>query len=190
MGIFLYGGKLYVSVYWDLLIVGLLSVLPQLVMYIGLLALLQGYFQRSFTGRYGAAEGLLGVTLLYLLLTIFPSNIDALAVPEISAQYVLPGIIIGYLYLVSRSPYLSIGFMVALYSFWDMYYSVFQVIPWKDSFMGVPHVYGVAYMMIAAKVLTLVLIWFLYRSHWKITDDRLKGLGNTLQQFFSRLIGS
>jgi hypothetical protein len=138
MGIFLYGGKLYVSVYWDLLIVGLLSVLPQLVMYIGLLALLQGYFQRSFTGRYGAAEGLLGVTLLYLLLTIFPSNIDALAVPEISAQYVLPGIIIGYLYLVSRSPYLSIGFMVALYSFWDVYYSVFQVIPWKDSFMGGP----------------------------------------------------
>ncbi len=190
MDIFLYGGKLYVSMYWDMLIVGLLSVLPQLVMYIGLLALLQGYFQRSLTGRYGAAGGLLGVTLLYLLLTIFPSNIGSLRIPEISGQYVLTGIIIGYLYLVSRSPYLSIGFMIALNSFWDMYYSVFHVIPWKDGFMGISHVYGDAYMMIAAKVLTLVLIWFLYRSPWNMTGDRLKGLGNALQQFFSRLIGS
>ncbi len=170
MDMFLYGGKFYTWLYWDPLIVGLLSVLPRLVMYIGLLALLQGYFQRSLTDRYGAAEGLLGVTLLYLLFMIFPSNIGALAVPEILVQYVLTGIIIGYLYLVSRSPYLSIGFIVALNSFWYMYYSVFQVIPWKDGFMGVSHVYGSAYMMIAAKVLTLVLIWFVYRS--PLEDNR------------------
>jgi hypothetical protein len=192
MDLFLYGGHFYVQLYEDMLATGLVSMLPRLVMYVGLMALLLGYFQRRLTDRYGTAAGLLGVTLLYLQFTIFPSNMGMLAVPEISARYVLTGVVIGYLYLVTKSPYPSIGLMVAWNSFWDIYNSVFHTIP---SFGGqiVPgdsRIYVVAYTLIIAQVFTLVLIWYLYSSPWKMTGDRLKGLGNALYQFFSRLTGS
>lgn len=190
MGITMYGGKLFVGVDWDLLVRGLQPVLPRLVMYVGLMALLQGYFQRSITGRYGAAAGLLGATSLYLLFTIFPSNIGVLALPLISVQYVLRGAVIAYLYMASRSPYLSIGFMVALELFWDMYNTIFHVYPMlpEQTFLGIAHVYSVALTMIAADVLTLALIWFLYRGLKKTNGDWLKGPGHALKEFLYRLI--
>jgi hypothetical protein len=49
--------------------------------------------------------------------------------PELSIRYLLTGIAIAYLYLVSRSPYLPIGFIVALISAGDISNSVVHTMP-------------------------------------------------------------
>jgi hypothetical protein len=182
-----YGGESSFRLEPYLLLTSFLYLLPQLVMYFGWIVLVQGYFQRETQKCYGALEGLIVAVLAYLLLMIFPSRLSEMGFPLFNAQYLLMGTALGYLYIVSKSLYLPISFIVAYNFFGTAYYSVLGIYPGPDtSFMGVSFFDAYSIVNIVAGILILFVIWLIFRSRYIRQLDR-QGLKVMLENVLSRL---
>jgi hypothetical protein len=185
--VFLYGGKFFLELHPDVLVVAALYILPGLAMYAGMVALVQGYFQRKTTERYGVLEGLIVAAMAYLVIIIVPDKWDQLAYPHISAQTLLMGATIAYLYLISKSPWLPVSFIVAYNFAYQAYYSVAMTFTYDPAlFMGISEANAFFAARLAGTAIALALIWFLSRNRHLLHPD---GLKIAVEKVLSRLTG-
>lgn len=182
-----YGGESSFRLEPYQLLTSFLYLLPQLVMYFGWIVLVQGYFQRETQKYYGALEGLIVAVLAYLLLMIFPLRLSELGFLLFNTHYLLMGAALGYLYIVSKSQYLPISFMVAYNFFFTAYYGVIGIYPGPDtSFMGVSFFDAYSIVNIVAGIVILFVIWCIFRSRFIRQLDR-QGLKAIMENVLSRL---
>lgn len=186
--VYLYGDNLFLWLDTYYLLKQVLYLLPRLVLFTGMIALMQCYFQRETTKHYGALEGLMVAVLVYMLLKLFPYDLATLAFPLFSFRYLLMGATLGYLYLVTRSPYVPISFMVANYFIGQAYYCVIGISPLASgSYMGISAADALCIDYLLAGVLILAMIWCLSRRRFVLWPGGWQGLKASIDNVLTRL---
>lgn len=183
--IYLFKGQLYTGLDPEKLAFAILLIVPQLVLSIGLAALIQGYFQRTISKNYGWMAGIMVAAFVFTLLSIFPSLARLLA-PQYLANYFITGVIIAYLFHLSKSIYMPIGFSFAWYLFPHIE-NGFMAVGWIGSviptFLGLS-INMIEYLLrVSILLLVLALVWhFGHKPQEEL--DQLKGKLRNAVEFF------
>lgn len=165
--------------------VAVLLIVPLLVLSIGEVALIQGYFQRTISKNYGWVAGLFVAAFIFLLLRDFPHLIAFIDAPLIFTGDFMIGVLIAYLFMRYRSLYLSIGFIFAWYLFSYIYVG-FVSVGWITT---IPTVQGLSMDMVTY-VLQMVIPFLILMIAWHIGDkspdelEELKGKLKNAVDFF------
>ena len=181
---YLFKGFLDIGFRSDRLAVAALLMIPLLVESIGSVVLIQGYFQRTISKNYGGVAGIIVAAFISMIVSIFP-HLAWLLAPQYLVDYFLTGVVIASLFYLSKSVYMSIGFVFASALF-SRIYGVFTSVYWGVSiptFLGVSEsliAYLIKVLMLA---LVLALIWYFgYRSPGELSKltGRLKNVVTTV----------
>jgi hypothetical protein len=107
---FLFNGSLSIGLISNKLELEAILIVPTLVLNIGLVALIQGYFQRKLSNN-SADSGIFIAAFIYLILPIFTNVPKLVFDPFFIAGSFIIGVIIAYMFTRSKSLYLPIGFL-------------------------------------------------------------------------------
>lgn len=182
---YLFNGFLYVGLISERLAVAVLMIVPLLVLSIGQVALVQGYFQRTISKNYGSMAGLIVAAFIITLLFIFPNLSGFLYSPLYVAGYLITGFVIAYLFMRSKSLYMPIGFTFAWYvlsRFWDGFTSVYwgRTIPTFHGFSLDLFTYT---LMMLIPFLVLQLVWYFGDKPPEELDELKERLHNAVNFF-------
>lgn len=159
---YLFNGFLYVGLISERLAVAVLLIIPLLVLSVGQVALVQGYFQRTIAKNYGSMAGLIVAAFIITLLFIFPNLSGVLYSPLSVAGYLITGFVIAYLFMRSESLYMPIGFTFAWYllsRLWEGFTSIYwgKTIP---TFHGLSLDLFMYALRMLIPFLVLELVWY------------------------------
>jgi membrane protease YdiL (CAAX protease family) len=157
----LFSGSLSIGLIPSHLELAVILIIPYLVLCIGLVALIQGYFQRKLSNN-SADNGIFIAALIYTILPFFSNVPTHVLDPFFLASSFIMGIIIAYLFIKSKSLYLPIGFLFG----WGVFGRI------EDGFMSVnPEWFAKTFLGFSANetsyvlrllvmLLVLALIWY------------------------------
>lgn len=188
---FLYQGQILSYVEQGMLGEAAIEMVPRLIYCAGMVMLLQGYFQRTLADRYGPMAGICGAAILFTLMSIFSVGfLGKLLYPTLWLPYLLIGIIVAYLYHVSKTIYLPIGFIFAWGWFDYVSLGFFSDAVW---FPNVGSIFGISVMEGTWHIRTLIIlailaiIWYAGRKY-PMDIPGLKGrIKSTAAGFLDRM---
>ncbi len=181
---YLFRGFMAIGFRSDRLSVAALLMIPLLAESIGSVVLIQGYFQRTISKNYGGTAGIIIAAFICMIVSIFP-HLAWLFAPQYLADYFLTGVVIASLFYLSKSIYMSIGFVFASALF-SRAYDVFVSVYWGASiptFLGVSVDLAAYLIKVFMLFLVLALIWYFgYRSpeEFNKLTSRLKNAVTTI----------
>jgi membrane protease YdiL (CAAX protease family) len=197
-----------VSVHLEELAVILVMLAPILVMSLGKVALVQGFFQRMLSEKYGAITGALIAAFIFMLVSLFPNHIAYLWSPpfwQINTVIFLTGAVVAYLLSRTKSLYMPMGFLFA----WNVTYYFLNLIQfelWPGQFIPVTLVgnypmpvldnvrfLDTMYITVAygtqalALLLTLVVLWYFGNKTRKEIVGLNVSVKNVLADIYERI---
>jgi membrane protease YdiL (CAAX protease family) len=181
---------------------------PVLAMCAGKVALIQGFFQRMLSEKYGTIAGVLIAAFIFMILELFPKGIPQLwSLPfwQVNDEFFLVGAVIAYLFYWTKSLYMPIGFLFA----WKITYYILNTIQletWPHHFSPVTlignypmpildefHLIDAMYitvgygMKVLFLLITLAMIWH-FRNKTREDLNLLKSrIKNASKSFLSNL---
>lgn len=185
---YLFNELVFVGLKPEWLAMAVFLIVPLLIMSVGQVALVQGYFQRTISKNYGETAGLVVAVFIYMLLFHFP-GISALLdsssdpglflvigtiVTGVFIDTIITGATVAYLFIRSKSVYMPIGFILGL----QLFSYVFNGFVLSSGYNAGYSSYLVSSLLQAIiPLLVLVFVWYFFHD----SPGGLEGLKSKLR---------